>query len=865
MSLTLDPVAGVARAMLAQLDAMYAPPKPRRWATPGRMAQALDRNVGQTAALDLIDAELVELADGDTTRLQIYCPPQEGKALALDTPIATPTGWTTMGELSAGDQVFDRHGVPCTVTWVSPIWEGRPCYTVRTGDGEAIVADIEHEWPARLCRTGPEQLHTTKVLSRPRVKNAQITGTAGLHLPDADLPLDPYVLGAWLGDGSTTAAMITSADPEITDRIRASGVPCRKAKAKYAWSLTPGDGSTRCSPVRKALVDLGVWDNKHVPDAYHRGSTKQRLALLQGLIDTDGYVHPKGQVEFVSVSKRLALDVQELVYSLGAKATLREGRATINGRDCGPKYRVKFYLADAAYLPRKAARCKDSSVARVRYVWAEPAESVPTRCIEVNSPDHTYLAGRSLLPTHNSQRVSRWFPLWLLEHDPTLRIGIVSYNDRKALRWGKAIRRDLQTHPHLGITLRADTRAAGHWETEEGGGVICVGIGGGITGEPLDILIIDDPFRGRAEAESPTYRDAAWDWWESNGSTRLSARGRVVLMNTRWHEDDLSGRLVRKEPGRWRVVSIPAIAGKDIKVKNADGTERTEWVADGPDPLGRTPGEELISVQGREPGYFHGLHEIRSPYVWRSVFQQNPVAAEGNLFRRHSFRYWTPLPADDSRHGVTGGQRVDLAGRVVFLDDCWRFATADLAASRRTSADWTVISAWAISPDGDLILLDRVRKRVVEEDHWDLARPLMSRWSLGTVFVERGFIGSTMVIDATQAGVPVEPVAADTDKVTRAIPASNRCKTGRAWFPAAASWLDDWCDELAAFPSGTNDDQVDTFSYAARVVAAHWLPQGAGQAVDGRRPRADEGVIGAAYSAATGAHPNGTDYMNLNY
>jgi hypothetical protein len=110
-------------------------------------------------------------------------------------------------------------------------------------------------------------------------------------------------------------------------------------------------------------------------------------------------------------------------------------------------------------------------------------------------------------------------------------------------------------------------------------------------------------------------------------------------------------------------------------------------------------------------------------------------------------------------------------------------------------------------------------------------------------------------------------VAADTDKVTRAIPASTRLKTGRVWFPAGADWLDEWCDELAAFPSGTNDDQVDTLSYAARVVAAHWLRQEPGEAVDARRAagRADGGPIAAAYEAATGAAPNGMDYMSLSY
>jgi predicted phage terminase large subunit-like protein len=288
-------------------------------------------------------------------------------------------------------------------------------------------------------------------------------------------------------------------------------------------------------------------------------------------------------------------------------------------------------------------------------------------------------------------------------------------------------------------------------------------------------------------------------------------------------------------------------------------------VHDGPDPLGRRPGEELQSVQGRKLGHFLRLFRVRSSYVWRSVFQQQPVSAEGNLFRRSAFRYWHRMPADTERHGMLGGQRVDCdGGRVVYLDDCWRFATVDLAASTKTSADYTVGAAWAISPDGDLILLDRVRARVSDADHWGLIRPLLGKWALDTVFVEQSFITATFVIDGTAAGVPIQPVTADTDKLTRALPATTRIKAGRVMFPAGADWLDEWCDELAAFPSGTHDDQVDTLSYAARVVAAHWLrADTSSYGTQHRGARADEGVIGSAYEAATGHHPNGMNYMDI--
>ena len=417
-----------------------------------------------------------------------------------------------------------------------------------------------------------------------------------------------------------------------------------------------------------------------------------------------------------------------------------------------------------------------------------------------------------------SQKVSRTFPLWLLADDPTLRIAIVSFEAGKAERWGKACRRDIATNPRLNIRLHADSRAAGRWETIQGGGLICVGLQGGITGEPVDVLIIDDPVKGRAEAESATYREAAWDWWESNGSTRLSERGIVILMNTRWHEDDLAGRILANEGHEWSVLSIPAIAEAN-------------------DPIGRAPGEELTSVRGRKPGFFTRLREIRSSYAFRSIYQQAPVAAEGNLFKRGDYRYWQPQGPDLLR----------LDDRTWQVAECFRFVTIDLATSTRTSADYTVAAAWAITAFGDLILLDRVRKRVEQAGHFDLVTPLRTRWlqPTDTVFVESRMFGTTFVYAAGRSGIPIQELEADADKLTRALPAAGLVQQHKVWFPAGVDWLDVWCDELAAFPTGTHDDQVDVFAYAARVAAAHWVPQEAAYLTDRRRAaqRASSGEL----------------------
>lgn len=416
-----------------------------------------------------------------------------------------------------------------------------------------------------------------------------------------------------------------------------------------------------------------------------------------------------------------------------------------------------------------------------------------------------------------SQKISRRTPAWLLARDPTLRVAIVSFEQERAVRWGREIKRDVQTHPQLDITLREDSRAAGRWHTAQGGGVYCVGVGGALTGEPVDVLIIDDPVKDRAAAESRLRRDAVWDWWESVAQTRLSPRARVVLMMTRWHTDDLAGRILAHEPHLWRVLSIPAIAEQD-------------------DPLGRAPGAELVSARGRRPGYFRELAARLSGYVWRALFQQRPTEALGKLFRRDTWRHW---------NWRRWPNHLALDGRTVDLRDCWRFITADLAASTKTSADWTVAAAWALTMDRDLICLGRVRDRTEQGGHWDLIRPLAEEWRTGEVGVESTMMGTTLVRQAVRAGLQPFDLRADRDKVTRAIPYSHMQAQGRLWLPAGADWLDEWVGEHADFPAGAHDDQVDCGAYAARL-AHGWHPDQSPAQPRDERPDTAEAEIGHA-------------------
>jgi hypothetical protein len=241
-------------------------------------------------------------------------------------------------------------------------------------------------------------------------KNHAVRVMPGLQLPDADVPLDPYVLGAWLGDGHTDVPRLTTADQGILDRIAEAGIEYVE-QGHYLYHLRiPGTYRQKGAGLTHVLRQLGVLGDKHIPASYLRGSEHQRRALLAGLLDTDGTASPAGgQVQYVSTNERLAADVQELVASLGYRSTLRKGRARPEGRDVGPMWTVGFTTTDVVFgLDRKQRVHAERTVghpertARRYVVDARRVSSRPVRCIQVANADGLYLAGRSFITTHNS-------------------------------------------------------------------------------------------------------------------------------------------------------------------------------------------------------------------------------------------------------------------------------------------------------------------------------------------------------------------------------------------------------------------------------------------------------------------------------
>lgn len=411
-------------------------------------------------------------------KVYVWVPRKNGKALCLKTPIPTPRGWSTMGDLKVGDEVFDDEGSICRVTFATEIMQGRPCYQVTFTDGTSIVADADHQWLAKP-KDGTERIVTTAQMaerlhvgSRPShvERNWTISIGGALDCPDAPLPIHPYALGVWLGDGHKGDARISFGVGKnaVLEAILALGYEMRlvpssaENPAPSYWLHRAGD--QRSDTVSSQLRALGLIGDKHIPAMYLRASLEQRRALLQGLMDTDGHVTKAGQIEIVTVFPKLRDGLLDLVRGLGIKATAAEDRARIGEVDYGPRYRVMFHAyfdSDVVTLEAKRSRLRPRPArptrnATIKVAAIDKVPTVPVRCIQVDSPSSLYRAGPGMTVTHNTELAAGVAILLLIgDAEPGGQVfSIARDEDQAKLVFDKATAM-VQWSPELGRSLTA--------------------------------------------------------------------------------------------------------------------------------------------------------------------------------------------------------------------------------------------------------------------------------------------------------------------------------------------------------------------------------------------------------------------------
>jgi predicted phage terminase large subunit-like protein len=375
---------------------------------------------------------------------------------------------------------------------------------------------------------------------------------------------------------------------------------------------------------------------------------------------------------------------------------------------------------------------------------------------------------------------------WHYAQHPKANVIAASHTQELAEKWGRRVRNLLSEHSLvLGVGLAADSQAAGRWETDCGGEYFAAGVGGAIAGRRADLVVIDDPIRSREDAESELIRDKTWDWYKTDLYTRLKPGGRIILIQTRWHEDDLAGRILNEMAAggdKWAVINLPALAEDN-------------------DPLGRSVGQPLWP-EWENLAELERKRRTIGPRDWSALYQQRPAPEEGDYFRAAWFRPYDEPPARQTLK-IFGGS--DYA------------VTAD-------GGDYTVHAVVGIDPQGDLWLLDLWRKQSSADEWIESYCDLVEQWKPIGWAEEQGQIraGIGPFLDRRanerRAYVARDQFPTRGDKAVRAQSIRGRMASRGLYVPHNAPWYAAFRGELLSFPAGKHDDQVDALGLVGQLL-----------------------------------------------
>jgi predicted phage terminase large subunit-like protein len=393
------------------------------------------------------------------------------------------------------------------------------------------------------------------------------------------------------------------------------------------------------------------------------------------------------------------------------------------------------------------------------------------------------------------------FPPWWLKRRPRTAVIAASHTGELAEDFGRKVRNTVSDNQDLlGYSLAEDSQAAGKWNTDRGGEYRTFGVGKAIAGRRADLCIIDDPVAGREAAESQSDRDRVWRWYTGDVYHRLKPGGRIVLIMTRWHEDDLGGRLLQEmERGgdKWRIIKLTALA------ENFEVRQGVRFST--PDPLGRRDGEALWPDWENEE-MLERKKRVSGEREWASQFQQRPAPTEGILFHTDLIRKISELPGND-----------------YVQEECraWDLAATEQVGTR--DPDWTVGLRMARLASGRYVVVDVVRLRgapqdveaaildTAAEDGPDVRISLPQdpgQAGKSQIAYLTGRLAGYRVVSSTETG----------SKSTRAMPVASQSEVGNL-LVLDRHWTHGLLSEMQTFPSGSKDDQVDALSRAFNLIA----------------------------------------------
>jgi len=602
-------------------------------------------------------------------KLIIQAPPQHGKALRVDTPVLTTQGWKRHKDLRPGDFVFGEDGKPKRVIWNSGAYDCES-QNVNFADDFSIIAARQHEWVIYADhddRKGRirEIVETQNIFARRNRRAPFIPADAVIEMPERELPIDPYLLGVWLGDGNSYDKWITCGAEDI-EHLRPIAKAIKGDRKAYRVHLR----GLETSELRK----LGVLFNKHIPILYLLASVEQRRELLRGLMDTDGCANTRGTCEFSQKAGQLANDVFVLLRTLGYKPTRHTYAAKFYGKDCGEKVRICFNpdKGNSVFkIERKQTRIDNkprADRAEKKRFFIDSVSDAGTQkvnCIEVEGG--IYLVGVELVPTHNSQGSSRFLPADMLGLYPDLKMCICSYAATIAKDFNRDVQRlidsdeyravfpDTQLNGSNVVTVASNyLRNSDVFEiVNHKGSLRVVGRGGSLTSKTVDVMIYDDLYKDSKEANSPVVRAVAWDWFTKVAKTRLHNDSQELIVFTRWHPDDIIGKIIETE----KVIFVE-------KWSDFDNIPAGAWVLVNFEAIKTGNATEIDPREAGSPlwGKRHSLARLLEqkqldPLGFQCLYQGNPGDATAYLYQ--PFKTWV----EKSEFGtyIRSGCYVDVA------------------------------------------------------------------------------------------------------------------------------------------------------------------------------------------------------------
>lgn len=756
--------------------------------------------------------KLMDAEAGNLMRLGISMPPGTAKPVAENSLVKIENGtYVEIKDITVGDRVLTHTGKYQTV--LGKHSQGiLPSLLIQTASGRNLITAYDHPFLTPSGWKEAKDLSISESLAAIIPQNTSDTSKRSIE--------EFRVIGYLLGDGCVTS--IKPSDPNCTDyHFNLTNVDPWIIKdfchcitvLGFSFKISIKNGGSR---IRVTSSKAHAWmrlsgiaglnsHTKHFPEWVFKGSLEKQAALVGAYFNCDSTTHKNGStrkslgVEYNSVSFKLLSDSQKVLQTLGVRATLENKISKYEG-ERHYSYRlsivgdsVRQFIDIVGMCESKKNRCLEWNPQRKRFytniiedsiTLINPHIDTKMYCLTVEN-DSSFTIDH--IAVHNSSYCSRMFPAWYLGRNPKKKFIQAGHTQNFVeSQFGKKTRDivDLQEFRDIFPNIRVanDSRASGLWSLNNPyGGYTAKGVGQAIAGFRGNISVVDDPIGSRADAESQTVRDAVFNWFSADLSTRLVPDSPLLIVATRWHSDDLMGRVEKmSDEGKgipYEIINIPALC---IDAET--------------DPLNRAENEHIWPERSGID-YFLQFRAVSSARDWQSLFQGQPIDQTGSVMKSEWFKRYINDPRKEFPEG-----RITIS--------------VDTASKPGERNDYTVVTVWLKTTTGNYYLLDVQREKLEFTEMTLMIEKTCRRWAATAILVEDKGSG-TQYIQTRQgkAPAPIISIAVNqTGKEFRFDAVTPMFEAGLVYLPNTASWLPDYEAELISFPLGKHDDQVDSTS-----------------------------------------------------